>query len=226
MHLSKIKTHPQNHDFNKIQRRNVQNCESSDWSGSLSEHRGKKTRCDLTHCDHVSAFIIAGVAWFAVYLNLWLSLCILPCSYPLERKYAWLPELFSLPPFDFVVSYDIVLKCLLLMTYVCLCLCMFFFVYLQPTRTSMSITFTHIAVALWEPSHSQPTLIWAEVRVSMWMCPICGMNLPWLMHLCTDLSFQPSAGFGICLAASRHSFTLPCILGQNMQKLCSSSNKC
>ena len=86
----------------------------------------QKKRCDLTHCDHVSAFIIAGVDWFAVYLNLWLSLCILPCSYPLERKYAWLPELFSLPPFDFAVSYDIVLKCLLLMTYVCLCLCMFF----------------------------------------------------------------------------------------------------
>ena len=110
-----------------------------------------------------------------------------------------------------------------------LCLFVFvhvFFVYLQPTRTSMSITFTHIAVALWEPNHSQPTLIWAKVRVSMWMCPICGMNLSWLMHLCTDLSFQPSAGFGICLAASRHSFTLPCILGQNMQKLCSSSNKC
>ena len=108
--------------------------------------------------------------------------------------------------------------------FVCVWAC--FFVYLQPTRTSMSITFTHIAVALWEPSHSQPTLIWAEVRVSMWMCPICGMNLPWIMHLCTDLSFQPSAGFGICLAASRHSFTLPCILGQNMQKLRSSSNKC
>ena len=114
----------------------------------------EKKRCDLTHCDHVSAFIIAGVDWFAVYLNLWLSLCILPCSYPLERKYSWLPELFSLPPFHFAVSYDIVLKCLLLMTYVCLCLCMFFLFtcnLLEPLCLQPS------PISLW-PCGSQATL--------------------------------------------------------------------